>query len=503
MIKKSVKISSNTELTTIKYALWAIDLPNSWLKKNKLLNSFLCDSIASPNFEDFSEEEKNVFLLLQEQGCIEEPQKNEYTGHEIFIQFERIVTKWYEIYYNHPIWDKLLQGCSQNTLIAWLIQNYHISRSAGVTDSRCATFFPIEKLRESFKQNAMEEYWHCDAFYFVNHKNLKLSKQSVKDYLPLCSSLSFDQQMLYLAEKDPLAYIMVCYFQESSVRFHSDCKNFYRDMESKYELNHFFKPWEKHLSFDFEYEHANKYAQMFSHFETVKKEDLLFSFQNAAITAGYLLEAFDEILLENESQQIILRDPPSKNNNSHVFDSFKKNSFTLNLNKKNHELLNEIFSNFYIKHSEKRKSDIKKCVEYIKNELSHITFRCMSFSYNHDEIQCLGNIAKELFESKKIPCDMKKPSNTSEWVSLRNFFFEISHSPKSFIPILAIFNYFFKDTIEESLLSNKLSEKVFTFIKNSDSKPSDYIDSCVFLFEKMQKFFTNQNQFYQFDFFKD
>jgi hypothetical protein len=503
MLKKSVKIIDNGEFTTIKYSFWDVDIPNYWLEKNSHLKSFLFENKTIKNIDVLNEEEKNILILLQEQGCIEEPQKKQYTGHEVYTLFERVVTRWYEIYYNHPIWNKLLEGCSTNTLVAWLIQNYHISRSAGVTDARCATFFPISNLRELFKQNAIEEFWHCDAFYFVNHEKLKISKQSVKDYLPLSSSIAFDQQMLYLAEKDPLAYIMVCYFQESSVRFYSDCKEFYSNMELKYNLNDFFKPWEKHLSFDFEYQHSDRYAEMFSNFEMIKTEDLLSSFKNAAMTTGYLLQAFDEILMEEESQSIILRDPPSKNQNSGIFKNFKKDHFfNLDLRKNNTDFIKEIIDNSSINTSEKMIPHSIENIEYIKHEISNITFRCMGFSYNHDEIQCLGNIARELFESK-TSINKMTPINEGEWIALRNFLSELSHKPNSFLPILVILNSIFQTSIKKNLISKKISDKIFNFLENSPIKPIDYIDSCVFLFEKSKKFLTNHNQFYKFDLFKD
>jgi hypothetical protein len=126
----------------------------------------------------------------------------------------------------------------------------------------------------------------------------------------------------------------------------------------------------------------------------------------------------------------------------------------------------------------------------------------MGFSYNHDEIQCLGNIARELFESK-TSINKMTPINEGEWIALRNFLSELSHKPNSFLPILVILNSIFQTSIKKNLISKKISDKIFNFLENSPIKPIDYIDSCVFLFEKSKKFLTNHNQFYKFDLFKD
>jgi hypothetical protein len=289
MLKRTVEIDRKEDVTTIQHALWAVDVPNAWIDMSPDFQRVLTREVDLRSYTPATDEQRGLMELLEVQGCFEPPRKPQYDGSEVLTMFENAVNAWYAVYYKHPLWTHLLQGCSRNHLASWLIQNYHLSRSAGVTDSRCAMYFPQSELRHHFRRTALEEYWHCDAFFFVKHPLFGIAEEDVKRYIPLPASMAFDQQMLAVAESDPLAYVMVSYLQGSSVRFSEGAKQFYRKMEAQYGLTHFFSPWEKHATFDFEYEYGEHYAEMFSHFSVITATDLEYSFRNAATALGFLI----------------------------------------------------------------------------------------------------------------------------------------------------------------------------------------------------------------------
>ncbi len=512
MLKNGVEVLQKDDKTTIKYALWEIDVENDWLKEHKDFHEIFArqKDIHEVNFN--TPEEKNLIELLEKQGCFEELEKSVYQGKEIYEIFQHVVNVWYSKYYQHPIWEKLLEGCSINQFVSWLIQNYHLSRSAGVTDSRCAIFLPYVELRSTFKQNAIEEYWHCDAFYFVNHPKLKIPRSEIKNYIPLRSSIAFDQQMLQLAEKDPLAYIMVSYFQENSANFFYDCKSFYKTIEDKYGLEGFFRPWEKHLSYDFEYDHGDRYGELFLKFDNTPKETLLKSFKNSAIAVGYLFEAFDEILNQPETSRIMLRQPISINGESSLIPQLLGDEILSKdlVSEKNHLDLCHKVVNSYFKHHLSKLIDSnklpqilqnKKIVDYMREALSNAAFRGASFSYNHDEILTLGFIAQHLQKHDvDITCI---PNKDSEWTALINYMLESSLKPKNLILSFYYLNQLIFIVFNYQLIPNSILKKITNFLSGFNEEPLIYLNHIIPLLENFKKLVCNSNNFCEFDLFKD
>lgn len=93
---------------------------------------------------------------------------------------------------------------------------------------RCATRLPRKNLREFFQSNTLEEYSHCDDYFFIEHPDL--NTEDVYRSVQLPSILNFDQQMYRMAEEDWLGHLLVSLFQESSIKFYQECKEFYRQL---------------------------------------------------------------------------------------------------------------------------------------------------------------------------------------------------------------------------------------------------------------------------------
>ncbi len=505
MLKHAVRVLKNKEKTTVEYAMWAIEVPNLWLDNHPNFDHIFNRTGQVKNWIPSNDEEFQVYNLLKEQGCFEEEEKSVFTGLEVQKIFERVVTTWYSQYYKHPIWNELISGCSRNHLITWLIQNYHLSRSAGVTDSRCVTYFPKKEMREYFKQNAIEEFWHCDAFYFVNHSKLSVDRDAVKGYLPLPASIAFDQQMLFLAENDPLAYIMVAYYQESSARFITDCKEFYATMEAKYDLEGFFTPWVNHLMFDFEYDHADRYARMFLDNGNVSREDLLASFKNAAFAIGYLFQACNEILNEPISDEVLLRSPIDKTESTYLLKrvcAIQEDLSALLRTKNFCAVIDRVVPDYgrQFSHDLKLRDDE---MNYIRNELSQAAFRALGFSYQHDEIQIIGGIARDLIQTTETP--QVRPAQESEWIALRNYILESAHQSNSFMANLYCLDCLFRHLYQFSILPKEYRDKSRKLLESEKQKDLfySYLNSSISLFEFFRNFIVNKDSFYLFDLFKD
>jgi len=283
---------------TLKHSFWELELPRCWVSKFPQLQDFFDRKIPAQDIDALDPELCGVLTLLGVQGCLSYPDdRSYYTLEQVKELFASLCSQWYGRYYAHPLWQKLRAGSlSRNALVAWLLHNYHVSRSAGMSDARCATRFLRSDLRPRFARNALEEFSHYDDYYFVRHPNLSLADAEVKAYVHLPSSLAFDQQMLRMADDDWLGHVLVSFFQESTVRFFDDCKTFYALVEQNYDIPGFFAPWKQHIELDLKYGHADNFGTILSSDYEIPKSHLIRSLRNAWFTFEYLIGGLDEVL---------------------------------------------------------------------------------------------------------------------------------------------------------------------------------------------------------------
>ena len=65
-----------------------------------------------------------------------------------------------------------------------------------------------------------------------------------------------------MAEEDWLGHLLVSLFQESSIKFYQECKEFYRQLEVRYKMENFFLPWIKHMDLDLNLSHAGRLSDV-------------------------------------------------------------------------------------------------------------------------------------------------------------------------------------------------------------------------------------------------
>src|SRR4029077_634797 len=184
---------------------------------------------------------------------------------------------------------------SRAELTAWMIHNYHVSRSAGVIAARMATGSRNPDLKAFFREDALEEYWHCDAFYFVEQSGINLTAADVKNYVPLPASTAFEDHALRAAEEDPLGHLLIAYFQESSIIFRQDSERFYDSIEANYGLKDAFNGWRKHMSLDLDHDHAGELEARFDDKRVITLGDARASLRIVQLAQYFLLKALDQI----------------------------------------------------------------------------------------------------------------------------------------------------------------------------------------------------------------
>src|SRR6185503_20799475 len=115
-----------------------------------------------------------LVTLLDAQGCfLPEPASDSLA--DALAAFLPLRSVMYADYYSHPLWTRLRDGAATaGELTTWAVHNYHVSRSAGAIAARRSVRSHDDGLQPFFREDALEEYWHCDAFYFVDGPGVTL-----------------------------------------------------------------------------------------------------------------------------------------------------------------------------------------------------------------------------------------------------------------------------------------------------------------------------------------
>lgn len=294
-LASSVRVVRGADESFVSNAVGTLTLSSAFVASQPLLQSLFSGETVH-GVQSAPEPVRGVLEALAHQGCFRLQLAQDLSQDELIERFEPTVGRWHAIYYGHPLWDDLSSGqATRDELIAWMIHNYHISRSAGATDARSAVTAPSAVLRARFSENAIGEYAHCDDFFLIRHPELGLTDDDVKNAVQSAGSLAFDQNMLRLAERDWLAHALVSFFQESSVQFYPEIVKFYRSIEVQYGIAGAFEPWIAHMDLDQGEAHADRLRSMLSGGQMLSSAQAREAVWGAAVTFHYLLSALDQI----------------------------------------------------------------------------------------------------------------------------------------------------------------------------------------------------------------
>lgn len=431
-LRPEVKIEDNGTETSIAFAHWQVSVPSDAIRKDGALLNLVRRrrlELASVN-----EQAHGLYALLDAQGCFLPNRPERLTSRAVLRMFQPIRSQLYAQYYAHPLWTRLRSGeASRGELTAWMIHNYHISRSAGVIAARMAATTRNPDLREFFREDALEEYWHCDAFYFVKQSGIELSPDDAKSYVPLPASTAFEDHALRAAEEDTLGHLLIAYFQESSIIFRQDSERFYNAIEEQYRLPGAFKGWRKHMTLDLDHDHAGALEARFDDETEISLESARTSLRTVQLAQFFLLNALDQIT-EHASvdNAISLRRPATMTGTprSRAHEPIKLR---------------------------------RASAAYLISALRDAAFRALALARTHDQIIAAGRLATQLEPVAEKAFDVMGPWH----IASRNFLVERAAEPETIttlapqlIELIATACPELRDLIDPSILVGRSSGEV-------------------------------------------
>ncbi len=294
VLRPDVRLGEDGDQTSISFAHWQVDLPSEVIQTSAPLLEFIRTRRVQPHLLD--ESGWGLVALLEAQGCFLPALPDRLTARSVLKLFQPLRSQLYADYYGHPAWARLQSGrASRGELAAWMVHNYHVSRSAGVIAARMAASTPDPELRAFFREDALGEYWHCDVFYFVEQSGIRLGASDVKSYVPLPASTAFEDHALRIAEENPLGHLLIAYFQESSIIFRQDSERFYDAVEANYGLSNTFVGWRKHMTLDMDHDHAGELEARFDDEKVISTADAAAAIRAVQLAQFFLFKALDQI----------------------------------------------------------------------------------------------------------------------------------------------------------------------------------------------------------------
>jgi len=423
-LKETVMVSEDPHALILEYGISKISIP----KGNKY--AALLEALWSRKpITASNKDELKIVTLLVNQGYLAYKVGDELNLKEAKEIFDSIRIRWYREYYNHPVWEQLRKGAlNENGLLAWLIHNYHVSRSAGMTDARFFSRTDNLKLKQAYKESCLEEYSHCDEFFFVEHPKLNVSDADVRNYIHLPASLAFDQQMLRMSEDCWLGHVFISYLQEATASFYNDCESFYAIVEKAYGIDDFFDRWKQHVQLDLDYGHCEHFESIFSEDEIITKEFFEKALTHAWITYKHLYYALDQIIEEAEkSEKIFLRNPivdlTFNPQQTSLLSGYPKLDF------KQCNNLSDVFSKL------RELIDVTACKlsakdkDFFNHDIRNLVMKALGHSKSHYSTVMLGNFIRD----NGLEIRETAVCSSPDLMAVGNFLNELTYKPNNFI----------------------------------------------------------------------
>lgn len=307
LLRAGVRVTFSHERVEIGFGPWQTSLPRAWVDATPSFVELLHRRASIDDVLGVADVAP-VVELLRQQGCfVAELPSGDVPLSEVRRLFEPLKLAWYDDYYSHSLWRSLREGAAtKNELVAWMIHNYHVSRAAGIVAARLACGH--HPWRTFFRTDALEEFWHCDAYYFIDSSNLQVPGALVRRYVPLPGSLAFEQLCSVTADTQPLAHLLIAYFQESSIIFKSGSETFYELVESAYKIPGFLRSWREHIRIDVEHGHAEGLGQLLDDKSLVNAVELRAALKTAWLAFYFLRASLDDVRSQANAH-IVLRLP--------------------------------------------------------------------------------------------------------------------------------------------------------------------------------------------------
>jgi hypothetical protein len=403
VLRPDVRLDESDGLTSISFAHWQVEFPSSVLENSAPLLQLVKARQIDPRSLDGPDQ--GLITLLDAQGCFIPVLPDRLTARSVLGLFQPLRSQLYAQYYGHPAWARLRTGqASRGELTAWMVHNYHVSRSAGVIAARMAATTQDAGLREFFREDALEEFWHCDAFYFVDQVGVQLTPSDVKSYVALPASTAFEDHALRVAEENSLGHLLIAYFQESSIIFRPDSERFYDLVEANYELSNAFVGWRKHMTLDMDHDHAGELEARFDDYQEISLAHAKSAIRAVQLAQFFLLKALDQIVAHaNVENALVLRLPSTM------------------VHQNRGKVAKVVGSLSYDAGS------------YLLTAVRDGAFRALALARTHDQIIAAGRLASHL---RDVPSRDGLATPEEPWlIACRNFLVERSAEPSLFVDI--------------------------------------------------------------------
>jgi hypothetical protein len=251
-----------------------------------------------------------------------------------------------------------------------------------------------------------------------------------------------------MAETDWLAYVLIAFFQESTVQFSKDCRVFYDEVERSYGLHGIFDPWWKHIELDIEFCHSRNLEVIFDSNRRLPAAQVVNSLTTAWIAFRFLLSSLDEIVRESrQDPDIKLRSPISLgvidlsvNSFGGVYRAVPEGAIQLptngtmldlHLSMHQHEL-----TSISIASGKFQAEDLK----FLRLDTAQSIYRALSYAESGRETLLLGRLAEIAFRNLSSAEQHSLSDNhlpaTAEAMALANFLRELAIRPIDFCFVL-------------------------------------------------------------------
>lgn len=297
-LRDSVLVNPTPTGVELQFSVWSIELPLALLESSEKLFSFFRREISSSELEGESSDVRNLLSVLSYQGCLIPAQAmSTYKLPEVKPLCISFCNEFYGRYYAHSLWKTMRSSDIPISIIRqWISRTYFLSRFAGVTASAASRSAPNSEIKLTFQKSAVEEYSHCEDYYYPPAKLFPREDGYICGISPAACFIAFDQQMLRIAQQDWLAHIFVALFQERTAQFRDGAHRLYLRVEEQLGLPGLFNGWRTHISFDEENSHAGDLEDLFEQDIAVSHEQLQRSFDEAALTIDLLIDGLEEVL---------------------------------------------------------------------------------------------------------------------------------------------------------------------------------------------------------------
>ncbi len=147
------------------------------------------------------------------------------TGADSVAAIEKMTTDWLVSVDGHPLWQQMTEGCSDELVIGYMLENFHYLASATRHVSPAIAACQDARIRENLLQHLQDELTHCDI---LKPRLRELGVRQPTAMRPLPTTAAFVGYLSDLARHDWKGYLIGSTYLQKSL---SECRGDDRHMK--------------------------------------------------------------------------------------------------------------------------------------------------------------------------------------------------------------------------------------------------------------------------------